>query len=130
MFLSVTFAVGRPRPDVARLNATPSPSSFPSGHTAAAMVLFVSIAIIIMCRTHSPFARGLGVVLAAIVATAVGFSRVYRGLHHPTDVFAGALFGLACVLVAGLAVRAGSMAADRRYVGAGEPVRTDAVPER
>jgi len=130
VFLSVTFAVGRPRPDVHRLNATPSTSSFPSGHTAAAMVLFVSIAIIITCRTHSRFARALGVLIAAVVVTAVGFARVYRGLHHPTDVFAGALFGLACVFVAVIAVRAGSMAADRRRVVPGEPLRTAAVPEQ
>jgi membrane-associated phospholipid phosphatase len=130
VFLSVTFVVARPRPDVPRLNATPATSSFPSGHTAAAMVLFVSLAIIITCRTHSRIARLLGVLLATLVVTAVAFARVYRGLHHPTDVFAGALFGLACVFVAATAVRAGSMAADRRRIVPGEPFRTSVVPER
>ncbi|MDQ1520956.1 MAG: hypothetical protein QOI55_2029, partial [Actinomycetota bacterium] len=49
VFLSVNFVVDRPRPDVPRLNKTPSTSSFPSGHTAAATVLFVGIALIVTC---------------------------------------------------------------------------------
>jgi undecaprenyl-diphosphatase len=105
-FLSVTFVVGRPRPDVPRLNSTPSTSSFPSGHTAAATVLFVGIAVIVVCCTSNLFARFASSVVAAIVVCAVGFARVYRGLHHPTDVFVGALFGLACLVVAGWAIRA------------------------
>jgi len=105
-FLSVTFVVGRPRPDVPRLNSTPSTSSFPSGHTAAATVLFVGIAVIVVCCTSNLVARVASSVVAAIVVCAVGFARVYRGLHHPTDVFVGALFGLACLMIAGWAIRA------------------------
>jgi undecaprenyl-diphosphatase len=105
-FLSVTFIVARPRPDVVRLNSTPSTSSFPSGHTAAATVLFVGIAIIVACLTSNVVARVAAGLLAAIVVFAVGFARVYRGLHHPTDVFVGVVFGLACLACAGSAVRA------------------------
>jgi len=43
----------------------------------------------------------LGTALAVMVA----FARVYRGLHYPSDVFAGALLGLACLTIAGVAVR-------------------------
>jgi undecaprenyl-diphosphatase len=105
-FLSVTFVVARPRPDVVRLNSTPATSSFPSGHTAAATVLFVGIAVIVACCTTKLVARAGSWLLAAVVVSAVGFGRVYRGLHHPTDVFVGALFGLACLAVAALAIRA------------------------
>jgi membrane-associated phospholipid phosphatase len=105
-FLSVTFVVARPRPDVVRLNSTPSTSSFPSGHTAAATVLFVGLAIIVSCCTTRTVVRAATGVLAVVVTAAVGFARVYRGLHHPTDVFVGALFGLACLAVAALTVRA------------------------
>jgi undecaprenyl-diphosphatase len=105
-FLSVTFVVARPRPDVVRLNSTPSTSSFPSGHTAAATVMFVGLTIIVCCCSTRILLRTATGLVAALVVVATGFGRVYRGLHHPTDVFVGALFGLACLQVAGLAVRA------------------------
>jgi undecaprenyl-diphosphatase len=106
VFLSVTFVIGRPRPDVPRLNSTPSTSSFPSGHTAAATVFTVGIALIVFSCTRNRVARALTVIVAVIFPILVGFARVYRGMHHPTDVFIGALFGLCCLLVAVLAVRA------------------------
>jgi membrane-associated phospholipid phosphatase len=110
VFLSVTFIVARPRPSVPRLNSTPSTSSFPSGHTAAATVLFVGIAVIVTCCTASGFARVASRLVAAAVVFMVGFARVYRGLHHPTDVVVGALLGLSCLAVAATAVRAASRA--------------------
>ena len=58
VFLSVTFVVGAASPDVVRLNSTPATSSFPSGHTAAATVLFVGIAVIVMCCTRNAWAAG------------------------------------------------------------------------
>jgi undecaprenyl-diphosphatase len=106
VFLSVTFVVGRPRPDVVRMNSTPATSSFPSGHTAAATVLFLAIAVIVVCYTTNVWARIVAALFAIVVPIAVGYGRVYRGLHHPTDVFVGALYGIACVVVAGMAVRA------------------------
>jgi undecaprenyl-diphosphatase len=108
VFLSVTFVVARPRPDVVRMNSTPRTSSFPSGHTAAATVLWVGIAIIVFCCTHNVWARVGSSLLAALMVVNVGFARTYRGLHHPTDVFVGAVLGLACLAVAALAIRAAS----------------------
>jgi membrane-associated phospholipid phosphatase len=115
VFLSVTFVVDRPRPAVPRLNSTPSTGSFPSGHTAAATVLFVGIALIITCLTPNTVARVLSFVVAVAFAATVGFARVYRGLHYPSDVVVGALLGLACLTIAVIAVRAGS----RQATGAG-----------
>jgi undecaprenyl-diphosphatase len=121
VFLSVTWVVARPRPDVVRLNASPSTSSFPSGHTAAATVLFAGLAIIITCCTANTLLRVSSYVLAVAAAVLVGFGRVYRGMHHPTDVMAGAVLGAGCLVVAVLAVRAFAVRAP--------PARTSVEPE-
>ncbi|MCU1467533.1 MAG: phosphoesterase PA-phosphatase related [Actinomycetia bacterium] len=130
-FLPVTFVVARPRPDVPRMNATPSTSSFPSGHTAAATVLFVGVALIVGCCTSRRFLRVAAGVLAALISALVGFARVYRGLHHPTDVFVGVLFGLGCLAIAAIAVRAlapkSSSGATHPADTRGERVRRDAA---
>ena len=114
VFLSTTFTVGRPRPAVPRLNATPSTSSFPSGHTAAATVLCVAVALIVSRHAHGTSARIAAWTIAAVFITAVGVARVYRGLHHPTDVAAGVLLGVACVAAAVVTVRAASTEATDR----------------
>ena len=108
VFLSVKYVVARPRPAVFDLNAAPSNTSFPSGHTAAATVLFVGIALIVVLCTRNTVARTLSALVAAGVVGMVGFARVYRGLHFLTDVLVGALLGLACLTVAAVAVRAAS----------------------
>jgi undecaprenyl-diphosphatase len=108
VFLTTAFVVARPRPAVPRLDSVPPTSSFPSGHTAAATVLFVGLAFVVICCTTAPLARVLSALLAAVFVTGVGFGRVYRGLHSPSDVFAGALLGIACLVVAATAVRVAS----------------------
>ena len=129
IFLSVTFVVARPRPDVPRLNATPSTSSFPSGHTAAATVLFVGIALIVSCRTDKWFPRSISALVAIMVVVLVGFGRVYRGMHHPTDVVAGLILGLACLWVAAATVRTFGAARDAA-ANVENPVERADRPER
>ncbi len=107
VFLSVTFVVARPRPDVPRLNATPATSSFPSGHTAAALVLYAGIALVVSRCSRNRVIRVLVWPLAVAVVVSVGFARVYRGMHHPSDVVVGAAFGVACLWFANRAVRVG-----------------------
>ena len=105
VFLTTTLLVDRNRPRVPKLDVAPPTSSFPSGHTAAAIVLYGGIAIIL---TMSMKHRGLRVITAialAAVPVIVGVSRLYRGMHHPTDVLAGVLLGITCLAVAALAVR-------------------------
>jgi undecaprenyl-diphosphatase len=105
VFLMTTVLVDRPRPAVPRLDAAPPTSSFPSGHTAAAIALWVSLAIVISLHIRNAFARAVAWVVAVVVPLFVGISRLYRGMHHPTDVIASVLLGIGAVMIALLAVR-------------------------
>jgi membrane-associated phospholipid phosphatase len=93
VFLIVTALVNRPRPDVPHLDAAPPTSSFPSGHTAAAVAFYGCLAVI-MVRQLRPgwFAATITTVLC-LVPIIVGVSRIYRGMHHPTDVLFGVVGG-------------------------------------
>jgi undecaprenyl-diphosphatase len=132
VFLTSAVVVARPRPDVSRLDSAPPTSSFPSGHTAAATVLFAGLALIVLCCTSAWFVRWLCAVLAAVIAAAVGLGRVYRGLHHPSDVLAGLLLGIACLCVAALAVRIASIQVELRQRRArrDEPGEEQASPRQ
>jgi undecaprenyl-diphosphatase len=90
LFLCAAAAVGRPRPPVEQLDGKMPTSSFPSGHIAATMCLWLAIAIIVMARVTSRW-RWTSVVLAVVMPTGVALSRMYRGMHHPTDVLGAAV---------------------------------------
>ena len=104
-FLAVNALVDRNRPDVPRMGSTPSTGSFPSGHTAATLVLYGAIALFGSETGRAWVGRALAWVAAATVPLVVGFARVYRGFHHPTDVLFGYVLGCAVLVVAVLAVR-------------------------
>jgi undecaprenyl-diphosphatase len=93
VFLVVTALVDRPRPAVPHLDAAPPTSSFPSGHTGAAMALYGCLAVIVLRQLNH---RRVAVAVAAVcfaVPVVVAAARLYRGMHHPTDVLFGAVGG-------------------------------------
>jgi membrane-associated phospholipid phosphatase len=112
-FLAVNFLIDRPRPAVPKLGSVPSTSSFPSGHCAAALVIYASVAIFVSAGGGRPAIRVLAWAGALIMPLAVGFSRVYRGMHHPLDVAAGLAMGAAVLVVVLAAFRAADVAAAR-----------------
>lgn len=112
LFLLTVTVVGRNRPDVTQLDAAPPTSSFPSGHTAASWTLYLGLAIVISSLVQSRLVRALTWVAAVALPLAVAGSRMYRGMHFPTDVIAGALLALAVLLVALFAVRCVAAAAE------------------
>jgi membrane-associated phospholipid phosphatase len=93
IFLGLTLLVDRNRPMVHRLDAAPPTSSFPSGHMAAAIVLYGAVAIIASRHLRSRAAVVLLWVVAIVVPLAVGASRMYRGMHYLTDVVGGGVLG-------------------------------------
>jgi membrane-associated phospholipid phosphatase len=97
-FITITWIVGRPRPDVPRLETSPVGSSFPSGHVAAAVV-YGAIVVVVFWHTRRTWVRVLAVAVVTLVVLAAGFSRMYRGMHHLSDVVAGMVLGLVTVVV-------------------------------
>jgi membrane-associated phospholipid phosphatase len=112
--LTTSILVNRPRPNVPRLDAAPPTASFPSGHTAAAMVLYVSLALVLTSFVRSATARALAWVLAIAIPIFVGLSRLYRGMHHPTDVMGSVLLGAGALMFALLACRTAGAVTGRR----------------
>lgn len=93
IFVSVTEIIERHRPPVPHLDPAPPTSSFPSGHTGASVALYGGLAILLLwVFGRRPVTRAIATVLL-LVPVLVGFSRLYRGMHYPSDVLAGALLG-------------------------------------
>jgi membrane-associated phospholipid phosphatase len=77
----------KPRPQLWKLLISEKSFSFPSGHALGSMVLYGFIAYIL--ATHYPKFSQIVYVLAVILIAAIGISRLYLGVHWPTDVIAG-----------------------------------------
>ena len=105
IFVATTLFIDRPRPSVPRLDEAPPTSSFPSGHTAAAVCFYGSIAAIILWHSRNRWIRVTAVIICAAVPLLIAGSRVYRGMHYPTDVLAGMLLGAIWLTVVVVYVR-------------------------
>ena len=106
--------IERDRPPVPRLDHYSPTHSFPSGHTAAAVAVYGSIALLLAAHFK---ARPLRVAIwsvAIALPLIVALARMYRGMHHPIDVTAGALMGVAALLIAMFAARTSRAAAEVR----------------
>lgn len=99
VFLSVTLIADRPRPPVDQLDPAPPTSSYPSGHTGATTALYVSLALQ-ACRIRNRGLRALLVTVCVLIPVLVGLARIYRGMHHVSDVVAGLVNGTVCALAA------------------------------
>jgi undecaprenyl-diphosphatase len=101
VFLLTTMFIDRERPVVEQLDIAPPTSSFPSGHTGAATALCLSIAVVLVWHTRHRWAWPVIIGLLALIPLAVAAARLYRGMHHPSDVVASFLNGGLSSLIAG-----------------------------
>lgn len=90
----LSIAVARARPPVADWLLSASGYSFPSGHTANATAAAGLLAVLVAVLAGPGWRRRAGYAGAALFASAVGISRVYLGVHWPSDVLAGWALGL------------------------------------
>jgi undecaprenyl-diphosphatase len=83
----------RPRPDLVSHEAYVHTASFPSGHSMMAAVTYLTLAAMLARATPSRRLKAYLFGLAAILTVAVGVSRVYLGVHWPSDVLRGWMIG-------------------------------------
>jgi membrane-associated phospholipid phosphatase len=95
--LKLTFE--RARPSVVPHLQDAGGYSFPSGHTMTAVITYGLLAAVLVSQLGGR-ARYVPPVIAAVIVLAVGFSRIYLGVHYLTDVLAGTLVAGACLILA------------------------------
>jgi undecaprenyl-diphosphatase len=86
--LALKYAFHRPRP-VAFFGVTPSSYSFPSGHALGSLCFYGMLAVILAGRARGRSAKFFVWMAAVFLIGMIGFSRIYLGVHYPSDVIAG-----------------------------------------
>lgn len=98
------YGFDRPRPDLVPHGSNFYTSSFPSGHSMMAALCYFTLAALMASVEEKRRVKIFLLATALVLTVLVGVSRVYMGVHWPTDVLAGWLFGASwatgCLLVA------------------------------
>lgn len=94
----------RERPTVVTHIDPPGGHSFPSGHSMISAALYMTLAVLIARTLQTRRQRVFVVAMGAIMMMLIGLTRLYLGVHYPTDVLAGWTAGLLWALVCGLLV--------------------------
>jgi undecaprenyl-diphosphatase len=83
------YLIERPRPPAMLSYPAVESFSFPSGHALSALCLYASIAWLVTNRLENSAIKAAIWITMFILVFLIGLSRVYIGIHHPTDVLAG-----------------------------------------
>jgi undecaprenyl-diphosphatase len=95
----------RPRPDVVPHLSKVYTSSFPSGHSMLAATVYLTLGALLARFAEGRALKAYFLLVALVLTFLVGISRVYMGVHYPTDVLAGWAAGLTWALLCWLAAR-------------------------
>lgn len=123
--LASSTIVDRPRPRVIRLDIVPPTKSFPSGHTAAAIALYLGLAILTTPHVQHRVVRAVIWAIAGLIPVFVGISRVYRGMHHATDVLGSVLLGTLALWLAWLVVACTASVWRHRSESSADPITVE-----
>lgn len=106
VFLACTVIVKRERPEVPKLDVSPPTSSYPSGHVGAAVAFWATLALVLAWHQRAAIARA-ACWLLLLVPALVAWSRLYRGMHHLSDVIMGVVDGLVAMSIAAYVLAGG-----------------------
>jgi undecaprenyl-diphosphatase len=108
----------RPRPEIVPHLRTVVDTSFPSGHAMQSAIIYLTLGAMLMRLAESRMTKAYCLIMAIVVTLLVGMSRVYLGVHYPTDVIGGWIFGFVwaslCWIVARRFERETGVARERR----------------
>jgi len=96
----------RPRPDLVPHEVYVYSGSFPSGHSTLSAATYLTLAMLVASLETRRRTKALAYVLAGLMLAGVGFSRVYLGVHWPSDVLAGWCLGATWALAGWIVLRA------------------------
>jgi undecaprenyl-diphosphatase len=98
-------AFHRQRPDVVPHAAYVSTASFPSGHSMMSAVTYLTLGALLARSRKQKHLKAYALLVATLLTFLVGLSRVYLGVHWPTDVLAGWAAGAGWALLCSLVAR-------------------------
>ncbi|MCL2487672.1 MAG: phosphatase PAP2 family protein [Oscillospiraceae bacterium] len=109
LLLKALFAIPRPPDQLVHAAGM----SFPSGHTMTGTAFTVAIILLIWNSGMNPARKTIFTLLAAVYVIGIWFSRVYLGVHNPSDIIGGFLAGLAVAMAVSALFNSSLLLAER-----------------